>query len=216
MSELPGLSEYVEAIEAHFRNHRGADHVLNPRDFALARSWHRAGLPLAAVLLGIDRAFAADAKLAALSLCRRQVEELAVPGPRPQPPAGGGQRVPLAELQQMLGLLEERLRGLPPVSRAAFTLALRRLSELQDLVAVASRPNWDYVKNKLREIDDAVSGAVLGALTAEAAARIRAESVQAAARHRGRVDPVSLEDAISRLAVQRARAGLGLPRVSIG
>jgi hypothetical protein len=53
----PDLEAYVESIEKHLRARRGVDHVLSPRDFGLARSWHQAGLPLATVLVGIDRAF---------------------------------------------------------------------------------------------------------------------------------------------------------------
>ena len=53
----PGVRGYVEAIEAHLRARRGVDHILSPRDFGLARSWHEAGVPLATVLVGMDRAF---------------------------------------------------------------------------------------------------------------------------------------------------------------
>ena len=45
------LEAYLDAIERHFRARRGVEHVLTPRDFALARSWHRAGIPLATVAL---------------------------------------------------------------------------------------------------------------------------------------------------------------------
>jgi hypothetical protein len=122
----------------------------------------------------------------------------------------------VGELQETLRLLEERLRALPAQTRAAFELPLRRIAEIQDLVAVASRPNWDYVKSKLREIDEAVSAAVVDALSPEEAAKIRAEATRAAERHRGRVDPAALQDAVVRLTVARAREGLGLPRVSLG
>ena len=51
------VEAYVEAIEAHLRARRGVDHILSPRDFALARAWYEAGVPLATVLVGMDRAF---------------------------------------------------------------------------------------------------------------------------------------------------------------
>jgi hypothetical protein len=113
-------------------------------------------------------------------------------------------------------MLKEKLLSLPTKSRSAFELPLRRLEEIQDLVAVASRPNWEYVHSKLREIDEAVSSAALLALPAEEAEALRAEARKAGERHRGRVDPVSLEDAVARFAIQRARETLGLPRVSLG
>lgn len=212
----PAFAGYLQAIEAHFRARRGAETTLSPRDFALARGWYQAGVPLAAVLLGIDRAFEADPSASSLAFCRRRVEDLARAGPRPTPAAGSPERLSGSEVEEVLGMLKERLLSLPAKTRAAFELPLRRLEEVQDLVALASRPNWDYVRAKLREIDDAVSSAALAALPAEEAETLRAEARKAGERHRGRVDPVSLEDAVFRFAVQRARETLGLPRVSLG
>jgi hypothetical protein len=212
----PAFTAYLEAIEAHFRSRRGVEATLSPRDFALARGWFQAGIPLAAVLLGIDRAFEADASASSLAFCRRRVEDLANAGPRPQVPGAGTERLSGPEVEEVLGMLKEKLLSLPIQARAAFELPLRRLEEVQDLVAVASRPNWDFVRAKLREIDDAVSAGALGALPEAAAEALRAEARQAGDRHRGRVDASALEDAVARFAVQRARETLGLPRVSLG
>ena len=220
MSPLDGTDAafvaYLETIEAHLRTRRGAEKTLSPRDFALARGWYQAGVPLAAVLLGIDRAFEADPGAASLAFCRRRIEDLASAGPRPNVAAASPERLSGSEVEEVLGILKERLLSLPAPTRAAFELPLRRLEEVQDLVAVASRPNWDYVRAKLREIDDAVSSAALTALPAGEAETLRTEAHKAAERHRGRVDAASLEDAVSRFAVQRARETLGLPRVSLG
>ena len=35
----PALESYVAAIEGHLRARRGVEHILTPRDFALARAW---------------------------------------------------------------------------------------------------------------------------------------------------------------------------------
>jgi hypothetical protein len=217
MSELE-LEAYVEAIEAHFRARRGAEHVLSPRDFQVARAWHQSGVPLATVLVGIDRAFEADPKVASLAFCRRRVEELVSAGPRfasaRAPSAGAGsERLSQSDLLEVLALLAERLTALPPGTRANFAMVTRRIEEIQDLLTVASRPNWEYVREKLREIDEEVSTAAVDALTDEDKAAVRAEAGRAAERHRGRVDAASLEDAMSRFTVQRARERLQLPRV---
>jgi hypothetical protein len=214
--EDPGLVAYVEAIEAHFRQRRGVDQTLTPRDFALARSFYQAGVPLAAVLLGIDRSFEVEPGVTSLSFCRRRIEDLAGPGPGAgASAASSGERLRTSDVEEVLSLLKERLFALPPRTRAAFALPLRRLEEVQDLVAVASRPNWDYVRSKLAEIDHEVSEAALPALPPEEAAAIQSGAQEAGARHRGRVDEASLREAVARLAVQRAREKLGLPRVSL-
>ena len=210
----PGLEAYVDAIESALRARRGKDHVLTPHDFALVRGWHLAGVPLATVLVAIDAAFERDPSTSSLTRCRRRVEELAAAGGRTS--AGGGigeaERVSLPELAERLDALRERLLDLP--GRAA-ALPLAELAELSDLVAVASRPNWDYLRERLLRIDVLVSQAAVEALPPASAAALAAEAAVAAERHRGKVDESSLEEAVSRLVRQRARETLRLPRVSI-
>ncbi len=209
------VEAYVEAIEGHLRARRGSDHILSPRDFALAREWHAAGVPLATVLVGIDRAFESG-DVTSLAYCRRRVEELVSSGSHPQPrPAPPAEAVPLDELGQILQALSDRLARLSPGPGACFEPPLRKIREVQDLVAVAGRPNWDYLRRKLREIDDDVSAAVLQALPAEVLAGLRAEAELSVERLKGRVDEHSLADALARYAVQRGRECLELPRVSL-
>jgi hypothetical protein len=215
VTDAGGLEAYVAAIERHFRSWRGAEHVLSPRDFALARSFHDAGLPLAHVLVGVDRAFETDPRTSSLAACRRRVEELAG---GTTPAAGAGSRpggASLAPVAEALAGLEERLLELPPSARAAFAVVLGHLRALRDLVAVAARPNWDYLRAKLREIDEAVSEAAPQALDAAATAAVEREATRSTERHRGRVDEAALRGALARLVRARARERLRLPRVSV-
>jgi hypothetical protein len=209
-----GLDAFVEAIEATLRARRGKEHVLSPRDFALARGWHQAGVPLATVLVAIDAAFERDPATASLASCRRRVEDLAAGTARP---TGGlpreTERTSLPEVAERLVELRERLEELP--GRAA-ALPLADLAEVSDLVAVASRPNWDYLRERLRRVDELVAGAAVEALSPTEGAALRAETERAAERHRGKVDEKALEEAKERLLRQRARETLRLPRVSIG
>ncbi len=205
------LEAFAAAIEEALRARRGREHVLSPRDFALARGWHEAGVSLATVLVAIDAAFERDPGTASLALCRRRVEELAGPASRAGAPLET-ERATLPEVAERLDALRERLEELP--GRAA-ALPLAELAEVSDLVAVASRPNWDYLRQKLRRIDGLVTDAAVEALPPEAAAALRQESSRAAGRHRGRVDEAALVDAEERLFRQRARESLRLPRVSV-
>lgn len=210
----PGLEAYVEAIEGHLRARRGVDHILSPRDFALAKGWHEAGVPLATVLVGMDRAFESTPDVTSLAYCRRRVEELAAagPGPRPAPPA---ETMPVGEVEGLLRGLLEQLEKVRAPAGAPFDPPLRKIREVQDLLAVASSPNWDYVRSKLREIDEAVSASVLQALSAEQIAEFRGEAQRAIERHRGRLDDAALVDALDRYTLQRAREKLGLIRVGL-
>jgi hypothetical protein len=211
----PGdLEAYVLTIERHFRAWRGTDHVLSPRDFALARSWCEAEVPLAHVLVGIDRAFEADPLASSLVFCRRRIEEMADGLPAPARPVTQDPGS-LATIEEALRGLEERLRELPPPTQGVFGVALDRVRELRDLVAVAARPNWDYLRAKLQAIDEAVGDAAPRALEPAEAQAIQTAATRSAERHRGRVDAAALESAVGRSSRARARERLRLPRVSV-
>jgi hypothetical protein len=211
----PSFESYIEAIEKHLRARRGAEHILSPRDFALARSWYEAGVPLATVLVGVDRAFETG-DVTSLAYARRRVEELSFSGPLPEArPSPAAESIPLKDVGEILQALLERLSRLRPGPAACFEPPLRKIREIQDLLAVTTRPNWDYLRGKLREIDDDVSASLFSALSAEDLEGCHAEAEKAVARHRGRVDEDALMDAKSRYVVQRARERLGLPRVSL-
>jgi hypothetical protein len=212
----PAIEDYVSAIETHLRARRGVEHILSPRDFALARAWYEAGVPLATVLVGMDRAFEQGANVTSLAYCRRRVEELAASGPRPESrPAPPVETIPLSEVESLLASLLDQLEKVRPARGLSFEPPLRKIREVQDLLAVAARPNWEYVRAKLREIDDDVSAAVLTAFSVEQIEDFRREAAHAIERHRGRVDDEALEDAKVRFTLQRAREKLGLPRVSL-
>lgn len=214
MNEAITLEAYVLAIERHFRTWRGTDHVLSPKDFALARSWYVAGVPLADVLVGVDRAFESDPQASSLVFCRRRVEELVEDLAAPAL-AAGGETVSLRTLEEALTGLEERLLELNAEVPGVFALVLPRLLELRDLVAVAARPNWDYLRTKLRALDQEVECAAPRALDPEGARTIEEESARSARRHEGRVDAASLAAATLRLTRARARERLRIPRVSV-
>jgi hypothetical protein len=206
----PALEAFVEAIEAAFRARRGKDHVLSPRDFALARGLHDAGVSIATVLVAIDAAFDHDPATASLAACRRRVEELAAPAAGRM--ARDSERASLPEVSERLDALRERLHELPGRATA---LPLAELAELADLVSVASRPNWDYLRERLRRLDALVGAAAVDALAPDQAAELRGETARAAERHRGRVDAGALAEVTQRLYRQRAREILRLPRVSV-
>jgi hypothetical protein len=206
------LVGYVEAIEAVLRVRRGRDDALSPRDFTLVRGWHDAGVPLATVLVAIDFAFDAEPGTSSLAALRRRVEELAAHGPRPQGGPRETERASLLEVAERLAALRERLLELP--GRVA-ARPLADVEEVADLVAVATRPNWDYLRDRLHHVDEVIGEAAVEALSPDEAQAVRDEAERSASRHRGRVDASSLDEAIARLVRQRARERLRLPRVSL-
>src|ERR1700682_4356318 len=53
---------YFTEIEEYFWQKRGAHLLVSPLDWAIVETWQKAGIPLSAVLQGIDRAFESYAR----------------------------------------------------------------------------------------------------------------------------------------------------------
>ena len=69
---------YYRAVEDHFAALRGTPFLFSPKDFALLRTWHDQGIPLAAVLAGIGEAWERRRErnadpISSLSYCRHAV-----------------------------------------------------------------------------------------------------------------------------------------------
>jgi hypothetical protein len=69
---------YYRAVEDHFAALRGTPFLFSPKDFALLRTWHDEGVPLAAVLAGIGEAWERRRErdgdpISSLSYCRHAV-----------------------------------------------------------------------------------------------------------------------------------------------
>ena len=163
------VEEYVSAIETHLRARRGVEHILSPRDFALARAWYEAGVPLATVLVGMDRAFEQTANVTSLAYCRRRVEELAAAGPAAAQPSRSprGERSPFPKWSRSWPPCSTSSRRCGPARGTPSSRPCARSARCRISWPWPSRPNWEYVRAKLREIDDDVSAAVLTAFTAD-------------------------------------------------
>jgi hypothetical protein len=61
MAELNYFNYFTE-IEEYFWQKRGAHLLVSPLDWAIVETWQKAGIPLTAVLKGIDRAFESYAR----------------------------------------------------------------------------------------------------------------------------------------------------------
>src|SRR5437879_4758424 len=99
---------YFTEIEEYFWRKRGAHLLVSPLDWAIVETWQKAGIPVQAVLKGIDRAFesyqrsrraAAGRQLKSLAYCVDAVldaadedkEAAAGTGPQPRPAAPAGE-----------------------------------------------------------------------------------------------------------------------------
>jgi hypothetical protein len=137
---------YFTEIEEHFWRKRGAHLLVSPLDWAIVETWQKAGIPLNAVLKGIDRAFeswnrsrraAGGRQLKSLAYCVDAVLDAAAEAQ--EAAAGTGPEVPSRRAAaesfsraELTGYLERnaiRLRAAAEKNRAVHAAIAARLDE---------------------------------------------------------------------------------------
>ena len=165
---------YFQEISRAFLARRGAPFFLSPKDLDLIASWEKAGVPLAVVLEGIDRAFAPllegkrpRGKVLTMAYCQNQVRKL-YDLRRDRRVGKPGRIVP--------GRDEKRNRALSEVEEF-----LARGSVPSDLEAIARRarevlsaraPDEEVLERLDEEADGALAG---GAAARDRTGRIKTE-----------------------------------------
>src|SRR2546426_1047255 len=131
---------YFTEIEEYFWRKRGAHLLVSPLDWAIVETWQKAGIPVQAVLKGIDRAFesyqrsrraAGGRQLKSLAYCVDAVldaadedkEAAAGTGPQPRPAA----LTAGASEDALLAIRREMDRALQPYRRKMTAEQLRQL-----------------------------------------------------------------------------------------
>ena len=144
MSEFRNYFNYFTEIEEHFQRARGTRlFLLSPLDWALIESWKTSGIPLVAVLRGIDAAFekwrakrSRTQMVNSLAFCSQAVltEAQRVPGSEPETPVD--EPFAKAEVAEFLKANREALRGLGgfgEIERALAALVEETPDNLEDL-----------------------------------------------------------------------------------
>jgi hypothetical protein len=144
MAEFNYFNFFTE-VEEYFWRKRGGHILVSPLDWALLETWQKAGIPLEAVLKGIDRAFesyarsrrgAAGRPLKSLAYCTEAVVEAAAEGreaasgqgPRPSR-KNAAEPFSRAEVREYFQRNIQRLRAAAEIQRASLLSVTVRLDE---------------------------------------------------------------------------------------
>ncbi|MBI2212450.1 MAG: hypothetical protein HYU52_02295 [Acidobacteria bacterium] len=129
---------YFTEIEAHFAHRRGTPFLFSSKDWALMKSWHDEGVPLAIVLEAIDACFDSREKagrkrtISSLSYCKHAVADIWAE--RRDQAVGGSGSVPEADprgaLDAVINALREASDAADPRYRESFATTLDDLQEL--------------------------------------------------------------------------------------
>lgn len=229
---------YFTEIEDQFQRRRGSILLLSTVDWALIETWREAGIPLAAVLRGIDAAFDKhDAKQSkrsqrkvnglawcaqAVMMAAEEMREVSV-GMAQQPATGE----PAASERESAGFEQERvalhlLGCAEALRRAADTVYCKEICEetalrLEALAANvrAAAPRLEELDRVLLVMDEKLFAAVLAAEPEEDVVKLKEQSARELAPYRSRMQALQIRQIEQQFLHKKLIDKYRLPRLSL-
>ena len=223
---------YFTEIEEHFQRRRGSLLMLSTLDWALIETWREAGVPLEAVLRGIDAAFdkydsrkhhARSKRVNGLAYCTQEViaavdrmKEASL-GMVPKQTAG---LVPpgfeAARIAAHLNMCAEQLhKGLPgEFAHLATEEIAVRLRELAQQ-AGAAQPNLEELDRTLAVMEDRLFAVLLASSPEADMVAVKEQAARELAPYRSRMKTEQLRQIEQQFVRKRLLEKLRLPRLSL-
>ena len=227
-SPVENYFNYFTEIEEHFQRRRGTLLLLSPLDWALMETWKDAGIPLEAVLRGIDATFdkwerrlRKTRKVNGLAFCAQEVltcveemKDAAVGAPAKEARESGldGSTVAryLVQNADELNRIELPGAALPLAREAAATL--RALAEP---ILQQARADMEDLERRLTVIEEKLFAALLAATADEALYGVRAEADRDLAPYRRNMTAPQIEQLHKQYIHKRLLEQYHVPRLSL-
>lgn len=221
---------YFSEIEERFCLRRGTAVLLSTLDWALIETWKEAGIPLDAVLRGIDEAFDRyDArpkktrKVNSLAYCAQQV---LVAAEEARESAVGARREPTDSVQglesariatyfdQNAAALESSAAA-PASCRDLLTEAAGTLHTLAEGMKGTASASLEDVERRLAVIEEKLFAALLAATASDELVGFRAEAERELAPYRRKLSGPQIEHLLRQYLQKRLLERYGVPRLSL-
>lgn len=230
---------YYTEIEEYFWRKRGAHLLVSPLDWAIVETWQKAGIPLPAVLKGIDRAFeswarsrraAGGRQLKSLAYCVDSVldaaaeaqEAAAGTGPEVKASRAAAEPFSRDELKKYLARNAARLRAAAEKRRTTHTALAGRLDETAKRLDEAGAPldlpgalDVEDLERRLTVLEEKLSAAVAADADDESMLAIRREMDRSLAPYRRKMSAEQLTQLERQYIQKRLFEQFDLPRLSL-
>lgn len=224
---------YFTEIETRFQARRGTLLLLSTLDWALIETWREAGVPLEAVLRGIDAAFdkyearrakagGRARKINGLAWCAQSVmqaaedmQEALVGTQQPKEPQDSGfegERI-AAYLRGNADALRNAATG-SGVHEVLNSLATR-LTALADDIAATAEPDTEALEATLTALEARLFAALTLAAPEDQLLQLREQAARELAGVRGNMSAVQLRQVTEQFVHKRLLQSAALPRLSI-
>jgi hypothetical protein len=229
---------YFTEIEEYFWRKRGAHLLVSPLDWAIVETWQRAGIPLDAVLRGIDTAFesyqrsrrGAGRPLKSLAYCVDAVLDAAAEkqetsaglGPEPKRSEKKAEPFSREELHNFLrGNIEKLEQAAKRLHFSDNELASRimqsraSLVEMMPLLDSPADLDLESLERRLSAIEERLSAALVSAADENMLVEIHGDLDHQLAPYRRRMSAEQLAQLERQYTQKRLLERFGLPRLSL-
>jgi phage terminase Nu1 subunit (DNA packaging protein) len=230
---LQNYFNYFTEIEDHFQRGRGTILMLSTLDWALIETWKEAGIPIEAVLRGIDATFekynarpSKSRKVNGLAYCSQEVlaaaenmKEAAVGTSKETKADRGFDSAEIAEFlrRNAAGLESAKLPSRPGISPEAvareISAALRHLAA--EIASKASPSRLEDVERKLTVLEEKLFAALLAAVPDDEVVAVRAQADRDLAPYRSKMSATQIEQLQKQYAHKKLLEKYSLPRLSL-
>ncbi|MGE0406559.1 MAG: hypothetical protein AB7O65_09680 [Candidatus Korobacteraceae bacterium] len=226
---LDNYFNYFTEIEEHFQRRRGTLLLLSTLDWALIETWKDAGIPLEAVLRGIDAAFemwerrpSKTRKVNGLAYCAQEVlaaseemQEAEVGATRvDQPSPGFEPAVVAAYLRRNADFLSAG--NTPP---SAIATVFEAESALRDMAASVEageqKLRLEDLERRLTVMEEKLFAALLTATADDSIVAIRAEADRELSPYRRKMSGAQIEQLHKQYLQKKLLEKYGVPRLSL-
>lgn len=229
---------YFTEIEEYFWQKRGARILVSPLDWAIVETWQKAGIPLQAVLKGIDRAFesyqrsrrgSGGRQLKSLAYCVDAVLDAAVEeqeaaagtGP-PAKATPAGEPFSREELRAFfqgnadrLTRAGEKLRTMDAAFAARLFESRNKLEELLPLLDSPAELDLEDLERRLTVLEQKLTTALTAGASEEVLLEIRREMDRQLAPYRRKMTAEQLAELERQYTQKRLFEKFALPRLSL-
>ncbi|ABF39142.1 hypothetical protein Acid345_0137 [Candidatus Koribacter versatilis Ellin345] len=219
---------YFTEIEEHFQRRRGSLLILSTLDWALIETWKDAGIPLEAVLRGIDATFDGwekkpnrTRKVNGLAFCTQEVlgaaEQIAEAAVGAAPAEKKESGLEQGQVAKFLLANAVKLRKLE-LPEPAFTLAgltANTLTELAGSVMKDSAFRAEDLERRLTVAEEKLFAALLAATADDAIVSVRIEADRDLAPYRGKMTGPQIEQLHKQYIHKRILERYNVPRLSL-
>jgi hypothetical protein len=219
---------YFTEIEEHFQRRRGTLLLLSPLDWALMETWKDAGIPLEAVLRGIDSTFEKwehrprkTRKVNGLAFCAQEVlasveemKDAAVGAPGQEEPKAGLDHSTVVEFLQRNAAQLEHVQ-LPASAQMLAKETAASLHNLAESLSQGTPVQMEQLEQRLTVAEEKLFAALLAATPDEALLQVRSEADRDLAPYRRKMTAPQIEQLHKQYVHKRLLDQYDVPRLSL-